>query len=135
MRLGMVADTFLCRGGPSVDSGIRHSEGQVGHMKRIMYIECKGEGLDGPGRIGWVEVSRSTRSYVYRGKRYVKTKSGYKYNCIEEDTGMRYWISGPKKRGGDKLYGGKVEIDDEARIEYWTKIRGKPESVNDTYTL
>ncbi len=103
-------------------------------MKRIMYIECKGEGLDGPGRIGWVEISRSTRSYIYGGKRFLKTKSGYKYNCIEEETGERYWISGPKKRGGDKLYGGVIEIDDDARVEYWTKIREKPESVNETQT-
>ena len=99
-------------------------------MKRIMYIECKGEGLDGPGRIGWIEISRSTRSYVYDGKRFLKTKSGYKYNCIEEETGEHYWISGPKKKGGDKLYGGVVEIDDDARVEYWTKIREQPESVN-----
>lgn len=101
-------------------------------MKRIMYIECKGEGLDGPGRIGWVEISRSTRSYAYGGKRFLKTKSGYKYNCVEEETGEHYWISGPKKKGGDKLYGGAVEIDDDARVEYWTKIRGQPESVNKT---
>ena len=95
-----------------------------------MYIECKSDGLSGPGRIGWVEVSRSTRSYVYAGKRFLKTKSGYKYNCIEEETGERYWISGAKKRGGDALYGGVVEIDEDARVEYWTQIRGQPESVN-----
>ena len=99
-------------------------------MKRIMYIECK-EDLDGPGRIGWVEISRSTRSYVYRSKRFLKIKSGYKYNCIEEETGVHYWISGAKKRGGDKLYGGLVEIDDDARVEYWTTIREKPEFVNE----
>lgn len=103
-------------------------------MKRIMYIENKVDGLDGPGRIGWVEISRSKRSFIYRGKRYLKTKSGYKYNCIEEETGEHYWISGPKKRGGDKLFGGVVDIDDDARVEYWTKIREKPESVNETQT-
>ena len=98
-------------------------------MRRIMYIECKGGQVDGPGRIGWVDFSRSGRSYVYQGKRFNKTKSGYKYNCIEEGTGVTYWISGPKKRGGDKLYGGVVEIDDDARVEYWTKIRGRPQAV------
>jgi hypothetical protein len=36
-------------------------------MKRIMYIENKSNGLSGSGRIGWVEMSRSTRSYVYAG--------------------------------------------------------------------
>ena len=99
-------------------------------MKRIMYIECKGDGLDGSGRIGWIELSRTARSYVYQGRRFNKTKSGYKYNCIEEETGIAYWISGPKKRGGDRLYGGIVEIDEDARVEYWTKIRGLPESVD-----
>lgn len=99
-------------------------------MKRIMYIECKVNGLNGAGRIGWVEMSRSTRSYVYDGKRFQKTKSGFKHNCFEEGTGEEYWISGPKKKGGDKLYGGMVEIDDDARVEYWTKIRNQPESVH-----
>jgi hypothetical protein len=99
-------------------------------MKRIMYVECKAEGLNGPGRIGWVEMSRTSRSYVYDGKRFLKTKSGYKYNCTEEESGDAYWISGPKKKGGDKLYGGVVEIDDDARAEYWTKIRNQPESVH-----
>jgi hypothetical protein len=103
-------------------------------MKRIMYIESKGGGLDGPGRIGWVEMSRTTRSYIYAGRRFLKTKSGYKYNCIEEECGAPYWISGPKKRGGDKLYGGVVEIDEDARVEYWIKIRGSPESIDRTTT-
>ncbi|MEO6277610.1 1-deoxy-D-xylulose-5-phosphate synthase [Roseateles sp.] len=99
-------------------------------MKRIMYIEDKSAGLDGHGRIGWVEMSRSARSYTYAGRRFLKTKSGYKYNCFEEGTGARYWISGPKRRGGDKLYGGAVEIDEDARLAYWTEIRGRPESTH-----
>ena len=93
-----------------------------------MYIESKSGGLDGAGRIGWVEFSRSMRSFHYAGKLFQKTKSGYKYNCIEAETGEHYWITGAKKNGADKLYGGVVEIDEDARIEYWTKIRGIPES-------
>ncbi len=99
-------------------------------MKRIMYIENKAGGVSGPGRIGWVEMSRSTRSYTYAGMRFLKTKSGYKYNCIEEETGARYWISGPKKRGGDTMYGGTIHIDDDARHEYWTEVRGQPECIH-----
>jgi hypothetical protein len=91
-----------------------------------MYIECKNGELDGPGRIGWVEVSRSMRSFYYGGKRFQKTKSGYKYNCHEVETGVEYWISGPKRNGADKLYGGVVEIDEDARVEYWTTIRRVP---------
>ncbi len=96
-------------------------------MRRIMYIECKSGGLDGPGRIGWVEFSRSMRSFYYAGRRYQKTKSGYKYNCHDAETGEEYWISGPKKDGTDKLYGGVVQIDEDARVEYWTKVRGAPD--------
>ena len=99
-------------------------------MKRIMYIENKAGGLSGSGRIGWVEMSRSTRSYTYAGKRFLKTKSGYKYNCLEEETGARYWISGPKKKGGDTMYGGIIDIDDDARLEYWTEVRGQPECIH-----
>lgn len=99
-------------------------------MKRNMYIENESDGLSGPGRIGWVEMSRSMRSYTYAGKRFLKTKSGYKYNCIEEESGTHYWISGPKKKGGDTLHGGVIDIDDDARVEYWTEIRGEPESIH-----
>ena len=106
----------------------------LSRMKRIMYIECKDGSLDGPGRIGWVEISRTSRSYVYQGRRFIKAGSGYKYNCLEEETGATYWISGPKRRGGDRLYGGLVEIDEDARVEYWTKIRRQPESVDQKQT-
>ena len=91
-----------------------------------MYIENKCGGLDGEGRIGWVEISRSGRSFVYAGRRLAKTKSGYKYNCIDEENGDEYWVSGPHKDGADKLYGGLVQIDEDARVEYWTTIRERP---------
>lgn len=103
-------------------------------MKRIMYIESKTGGVSGSGRIGWVEMSRSTRSYTYAGKRYLKIKSGYKYNCIEEETGARYWISGPKKKGGDTMYGGTIDIDDDARHAYWTEVRNRPECIDQKQT-
>ena len=99
-------------------------------MKRIMYIEDKSEGLDGPARIGWVEFSRSMRSFYYQGRCFQKTKRGYKYNCFDAESGEEYWISGPKKNGRDKLYGGIVEIDEDARVEYWTEIRKKPGRVH-----
>lgn len=95
-------------------------------MRRIMYVENKCGGLDGDGRIGWVELSRSGRTFHYAGRRLGKTKSGYKYNCIDEESGDEYWVSGPRKDGADKLYGGLVRIDEDARAEYWTKIRNQP---------
>lgn len=98
-------------------------------MKRIMYVEYKGDGLDGHGRIGWVELSKSKRSYRYQGKLLQKCV-GYKYNCVDEETGEHYWVSGAKRDGRDKLYGGLVEIDDDARVEYWTAIRQQPDCVS-----
>jgi len=89
-------------------------------------------GLGGSGRIGWVQVSKSGRTYHYRGRQLAKTKSGYKYNCIDEETGEHYWVSGPHKDGADKLYGGVVQIDDDARVEYWTRIRALPSCVEQT---
>ncbi|WP_394831103.1 hypothetical protein LVJ94_31785 [Pendulispora rubella] len=101
-------------------------------MRRIMYVENKGEGLEGRGRIGWVEFSRSGRTLYYEGHRLAKTGSGYKYNCIDEATGDAYWVSGPSKDGADRLYGGVVSVDDDARVEYWTTVRGLPARVADT---
>jgi hypothetical protein len=98
-------------------------------MKRIMYVESKARGTDSPGRIGWVTFSKSKRSYHYDGRLLLRC-AGYKYNCVDAETGEQYWVSGPKRRGGDKLYGGTVQIDDDARVEYWTKIREQPENVN-----
>lgn len=95
-------------------------------MKRIMYIENKSGGLDGAGRIGWVEFSKSRRSYHYAG-RLLKRCAGYKYNCVDTETGEEFWVSGPKRNGTDKLYGGIVEIDDDARVDYWTSVRKMPQ--------
>ncbi|MDB4997255.1 MAG: hypothetical protein JWM74_4687 [Myxococcaceae bacterium] len=97
-----------------------------------MYVENKSGGLDGDGRIGWVEVSRSGRTYRYRGRHLGKTTSGYKYNCVDEENGDEYWVSGPRKDGADKLYGGVVQVDDDARVAYWTEIRGLPSRVAST---
>lgn len=98
---------------------------------RIMYIEYKGGGLTGPARIGRVAFTKSRRGYRYQGKTFLKV-SGYKYNCIDAETGERYWISGPHKDGADRLYGERVavEIDEEAREEYWTAIRERPGDIH-----
>jgi len=104
----------------------------MGHKTRIMYIERKEESLDGPARIGRVVFSKTGRSVTYNGKVFQKTKSGFKHNYFEVETGDAYWISGPKKRGGDRLYGGSsaVEIDEDVREEYWTSIRSRPASIS-----
>jgi hypothetical protein len=96
---------------------------------RIMYIEDKSEGLTGPGRIGRVRFSKSGKSIYYSG-RTLETQSGrgFKSNYFDVATGTEFWVSGCKRRGGDRLYGGTIEIDDDVREEYWTAIRGQPQN-------
>jgi hypothetical protein len=98
------------------------------HKTRIMYIENKSEGLNGPARIGRVTFSKSGRSMHYAGRTFRKVGGGFKYNHIAEDNGERFWISGPRKDGQDRLYPDStvpVEIDEDVSVEYWRDIRGK----------
>ena len=92
-----------------------------------MYIEDKSNGLSGPGRIGRVHFSKSGKSIYYRG-RTLQTLNGqgFKSNSFDVETGAEFWVSGCKRRGGDRLYGGIIEIDDDVREEYWMAIRGLP---------
>ena len=97
---------------------------------RIMYIENKSEGLNGPARIGRVTFSKSGRSVHYQGRTFLKVGTGYKYNHIADDNGEKFWISGPRKDGQDRLYPASampVEIDDDVSREYWQEIRGRGE--------
>jgi len=99
---------------------------------RIMFIDCKANGLQGSARIGRVEYSNSGRTVYYRGRELMRVKGGYKYNYVDVENQDHYWISGCKRRGGDTLYGGVIPIDDDVREEYWTLIRNKPECVHQT---
>ncbi len=91
-----------------------------------MYIEDKSNGLSGPGRIGRVTFSQTGKSVYYAGRNFQRLK-GFKANYFDVDTGAAFWISGCKKRGGDRLYGGVIEIDEDVREEYWVSIRKMPE--------
>ena len=93
-----------------------------------MYIEDKSNGLEGPGRIGRVSFSQTGKSVYYAGRTFVTLKGrGFKANYMDVETGDEFWISGCKKRGGDRLYGGTIEIDEDVREEYWVTIRGMPQ--------
>lgn len=61
---------------------------------RIMYIEDKSGGSNGPARIGRVTFSKSGRSVHYQGRTFGKVGSGYKYNHIAEDSGDRFGFPG-----------------------------------------
>jgi hypothetical protein len=111
----------------------RHSDefGKANQMKatRIMWIERK-DGLAGPARMGRVTFSKSQKSIHYQGRTFHSLGGqGFKTNCAETGTGQEYWISGCHSDGGDALYSTDVEIDDDVREEYWTKIRNLPEKV------
>ena len=96
-----------------------------------MYIEYKGDGLEGPARIGLVTFSKTGKSLYYGGRRLeTLSGSGFKSNYFDVATREKYWISGCRKDGNDSLYGGTVEIDEDVRREYWTEIRGMPESAD-----
>jgi hypothetical protein len=100
---------------------------------RIMYIECKSEGLSGPARIGRVTFSKTGKTLHYDGRTFQSLRgSGFKANYVDVESGAHYWISGPRRDGADRLYGGNVpvEIDEDARVEYWTEIRGLPANVS-----
>lgn len=98
---------------------------------RIMYIELKSNSNDrGPARIGRVRFSKSGSSVYYGQTRFETLKGGgVSGNYSNVDTGEEYWISGCKKNGQDRHWAGSgtVEIDDDVREEYWTKIRSQPE--------
>lgn len=103
------------------------------HRSRIMYIERKAGGLEGSARIGRVSFSKSGRSLRYAGMEFIPIQ-GFKANYMPVETGEEYWISGPKKRGGDRLYGTeRVEIDDDVRQEYWIEVREMPEMSAHTF--
>ena len=96
---------------------------------RIMYIEDKSAGLDGPARIGRVTFSKSGRSVTYGGRTFQSLAGrGFKANYFDVANGERFWISGPKQDGADRLYGhltGPEIVDDDVADEYWTTIRGR----------
>jgi hypothetical protein len=99
------------------------------HRARIMYIEDKSAGLNGPARIGRVTFSKSGRSLTYRGRTFLMTGGTLsKANYVEEGTGAEFWISGPRKDGADRLShssAAPIEIDADIAEEYWRDIRGQ----------
>src|SRR4051812_47073227 len=99
----------------------------MAHRTRIMYIEYKGDGIEGPARIGRVTFSKTGKSLHYKGRTFASLAGrGFKANYFDMETKEQYWISGCKKNGTDALYSTTVKIDEDVREEYWTKIRNSP---------
>lgn len=100
--------------------------------QRIMYIEYKGDNdLVGDARIGRVTILNNGKSLRYQDKKFLSLRGGgFKSNYFDLDTHEHYWISGCHKDGRDALYANTIEIDEDAREEYWTEIRRMPEMKN-----
>jgi hypothetical protein len=97
---------------------------------RIMYMECKGGRLVGSARIGRVRFSKTWKTVYYQGQSFQRIPGGgFKSNYFDRESRCDYWISGPKKDGGDRLYRERlpIEIDEDVREEYWCEIRNQPE--------
>lgn len=106
------------------------------HKSKIMYVESKAEGLVGPARIGRVTFTKTGKTLKYQGRSFRSLKgTGYKANYYDINTGEHFWISGPKRNGADSLYATNIRtpIDEDARVEYWTKIRRKPDRINEKH--
>ena len=98
----------------------------------VVYVEWK-PGLAGHARIGRVRKSGSGKTLYYFT--YVLTSlkgQGYKANYIDTESGMEFWVSNCRKDGNDTLYPGIIEVDPNAREEYWVEIRGMPENAQVT---
>lgn len=98
----------------------------------VMYIERKAGNLTGPARIGRVTFSKTGKTIYYKGQKFRSLKGqGFKSNFFDVETREDYWISRPRRDGRDRLYGERmpIEVDDEAREEYWTVIRRQPGNV------
>ena len=104
---------------------------------RIMYIERKAGSLTGNARIGRVTFSKTGKTLYYQGQTFKSLKgAGFKSNHYDLESGENYWISGPRKDGADRLYGGSVpvEIDPDVRVEYWRDIRRQPSKIKEKRT-
>ena len=95
---------------------------------RIMYIEDKTAGLNGPARIGRVTLSKSGQSLHYGGRTFQRLGGhGFKVDYVDVETGDHFWISGPRKDGRDRLCDGStkpIDIDDDVTDEY-REMRGR----------
>ena len=94
-----------------------------GKTRRVMYVESKGEPIEGAAaRVGWVTFSQTGRTVEYKGLRLGRIKGGgYSGNFIDPETGTVYWVSGIKRRDSNAHpaeAGIVVAVDPDAMDEY-----------------
>lgn len=97
---------------------------------QLMYIEQKDS--ENTARIARCTLSKTGRTVYYRGASLQVAKGGgISGNYFEVDSGTEYWVSRPRRDGRDRLFPGLIEVDDDAREEYWILVRGLPDRVGD----
>ena len=100
-------------------------------QSKIMYIELKEDGLQGTGRIGRIQFSKSGKTLYYGNRTFRPTKGvPLKANFYDVDTFEDFWISGARKDGCDSLFPSQIEIDEEVGISYWEQIRNQPTQIS-----
>jgi hypothetical protein len=101
-----------------------------------MYIEARRpDGRISYGRIGRVRFSKTGRTIYYDGRTFQAVGRG---EYIDSDSGETYWFSGPRRDGNDRKGhqpgSFPIEIDEDARQEYWRDIRGLPQRATEPVT-
>jgi hypothetical protein len=94
----------------------------------IRHLELKsGYHDDGPAWIALVLVSKSGRTVYFNGKALKRSTQGVSGNYYDVETAESYWVSGVKKKGGDRHWAGrgKITIDAGAIDEYLRIIGAK----------
>ena len=73
-----------------------------------------------------MRLSKSGRTIYLGGLALQSSRgSGIYGNYIDLTSGIEYWVSAPKKKGGDRHWagGGDVHVEADAVDEYWRDIR------------
>lgn len=80
-----------------------------------------GRGTHWPGEV----FAHVANRLLWRHNLAPAWRSGIKGNFFDAATREEYWVSGPKKRGGDAHPAERVSvrIDEEVQEEYWVTIR------------
>lgn len=106
-----------------------------GTASRIIYIESKAEGLNGPTRIGRVTFSKTRKRLYYNGHSFSRV-SGFKLTTAARILGRNigFLARSVTARTLFMFSNTPAKINEDVREEYCTKIRKRPERRSKTST-
>ncbi|WP_185154866.1 hypothetical protein [Chryseolinea soli] len=92
----------------------------------LAYVELKsGYSDNGPAWIGRGMYNRTGLTFYFNGRVFKKGPAGTEGNYFDVQTGEEYWISGVKKKGGDRHWAGSGTIAiDSSVVEAYLELRG-----------